>query len=197
RWLFEKANIMHRDISRNNLMYRRIDGKVYGVLNDFDLSVVLGNEPRSTSKQRTGTEPYMAIDLLETDPPPPHVFRFDLESLFYVLVYVVCQYHQGKKIENPPFDDWDHLPTRALRSERREFLADPMTVPPTSNFTALRKLIVLLHKMFRDGYNARTDANTLAILDSVPTTFHEDTLEDHITFDKFDKILVSNLPSST
>ncbi|KAJ7301592.1 hypothetical protein DFH08DRAFT_978613 [Mycena albidolilacea] len=74
QWLFEKANIMHRDISRNNLMYRRIDGTVYGIWNGFDLSVVLGNEPRSTSKQRTGTEPYMAIDLLETDPPPPMFF---------------------------------------------------------------------------------------------------------------------------
>ncbi|KAJ6572696.1 hypothetical protein DFH09DRAFT_891427, partial [Mycena vulgaris] len=58
--------IMHRDISRNNLMHRRIGGKIYGVLNDFDLSVVMGKEPRSTSKQRTGTEPYMAMDLLET-----------------------------------------------------------------------------------------------------------------------------------
>jgi hypothetical protein len=139
----------------------------------------------------------MAIDLLETDPPPPHVFRFDLESLFYVLVYVVCQYHQGKKIENPPFDNWDHLPTSVLLLTKRTFLMDAMTVSPTSNFTALRKLTVLLHKMIRDGYNARTDANTLAILDSAPTTFDEDTLGDHITFDKFEKILVDNLPSST
>ncbi|KAJ7287203.1 hypothetical protein C8J57DRAFT_1117037 [Mycena rebaudengoi] len=105
RWLYEKAGIMHRDISLNNLMFRKIDGKIYGVLNDFDLSVLLNNEPRSTSKQRTGTEPYMAVDLLVTGRrPPPHLCRFDLESLFYVLAYVVCQYHHGKKIDNPPFD---------------------------------------------------------------------------------------------
>ncbi|KAJ7770470.1 hypothetical protein B0H16DRAFT_1410652 [Mycena metata] len=71
RWLYENARIMHRDISRNNLMYRRIDGKVYGVLNDFDLSAHLDKESPSTSKQRTGTEPYMAIDLLVNGPPPP------------------------------------------------------------------------------------------------------------------------------
>ncbi|KAJ7723454.1 hypothetical protein DFH07DRAFT_783571 [Mycena maculata] len=29
RWLYEKASIMHRDISRNNLMYHVIDGKIY------------------------------------------------------------------------------------------------------------------------------------------------------------------------
>ena len=77
-------------------MYRRIDGKIYGVLNDFDLSVLRDKEPRSTSKQRTGTEPYMAVDLLVTGPPPPHLYRLDVESLFYVIAYVVCQYHEGK-----------------------------------------------------------------------------------------------------
>ncbi|KAJ7867629.1 hypothetical protein B0H13DRAFT_1636056, partial [Mycena leptocephala] len=197
RWLYEKVGIVHRDISRNNLMYRRIDGKVYGVLNDFDLSVHLGKEPRWTSNQRTGTEPYMAMDLLVTGPPLPHRYRFDLESLFYVFAYVVCQYHEGKKIDDPPFDAWDHLPTTALFPKKRQFLADTMTVSPTSKFTALRKLAVLLHKMFRDAYNAltRTDANTLAILDSAPTTFDEDTLGHHITFDKFEKFLVDNLPS--
>ncbi|KAJ7029047.1 hypothetical protein C8F04DRAFT_963313, partial [Mycena alexandri] len=126
RWLYEKARIMHRDISRNNLMYRRIDGKVYGVLNDFDLSLHLGKEPRSTSKHRTGTEPYMAIDLLVTEPPPPHRYRFDLESFFYVIAYVVCQYHEGKKIDDPPFDAWDHLPTTVLLLKKRQFLADAM-----------------------------------------------------------------------
>ncbi|KAJ7877113.1 hypothetical protein B0H14DRAFT_1690311 [Mycena olivaceomarginata] len=206
RWLYEKVDIMHRDISRNNLMYRRKNGKIYGVLNDFDLSVVIGKEPRSTSKQRTGTEPYMAVDLLVTGPPPPHLCRFDLESLFYVIAYVVCQYHEGKKIDNPPFDAWDHLPTTALRAEKRQFLADAMTVPPTSNFLALRRAILHLHKMFQNAYNARADA-TFATLDLESTTFDDDklglastdfaddTLGDHITFDKFEKILVANLPS--
>ncbi|KAJ7797936.1 hypothetical protein B0H14DRAFT_2530667 [Mycena olivaceomarginata] len=196
RWLYEKAGIMHRDISRNNLMYREIDGKIYGVLNDFDLSVLQDKELRSTSKQRTGTEPYMAGDLLVTGPPPPHLYRFDLESLFYVLAYVVCQYHDGKKIDNPPFDAWDHLPTTALRAKKSQFLLADM-VPPTSNFLALEALTLLLHEMFGDAYNARKKANTLARLGLASTPFEDDTLGDHITFDKFEKILVANLPPLT
>jgi hypothetical protein len=178
-------------------MYRRINGKVYGVLNDFDLSVHLGKEPPSTSKQRTGTVPYMAMDLLVTGPPPPHRYRFDLESLFYVFAYVVCQYHEGKKIDDPPFDAWDHLPTTVLLLKKRQFLADAMTVPPTSNFLALQRLILLLHEMFSDAYDARKTADTLAMLGSASTTFENDTLGDHITFDNFEKILVANLPSLT
>ncbi|KAJ7445440.1 hypothetical protein FB451DRAFT_1148766 [Mycena latifolia] len=177
RWLYEKAGIMHRDISRNNLMYRKIAGEVYGVLNDFDLSVLLANEPRSTSNQRTGTEPYMALDLLVTGPPPPHIYRFDLESLFYVIAYVVCQYHDGKKIDNPPFDAWDHL-----------FLAEPIP-NPTSTFLSFNNLNIALRRIFHTGYNARADAKE----DVLP--FDDITLGDNIDFDKFEAILVTNLPS--
>ncbi|KAJ7863973.1 hypothetical protein B0H14DRAFT_3862677 [Mycena olivaceomarginata] len=48
-----------------------------------------------------------------------------------------------------------------------------------------------------EAYNARTKAQTLALLDSASTTSENDTLGDHITFDKFEKILVANLPSWT
>ncbi|KAJ7104387.1 hypothetical protein B0H15DRAFT_23253 [Mycena belliarum] len=84
RSLYEKAGIMHCDIdiSRDNLMYRKISGKVYGVLTDSDLFVLLANEPCWMSKQRIGTEPYMAVELLVTGPPPPHIY---LESLFMSL----------------------------------------------------------------------------------------------------------------
>ncbi|KAJ7229554.1 hypothetical protein B0H12DRAFT_992912, partial [Mycena haematopus] len=103
-WLYEHPRIMHCDISLNNLMYREIAGKIYGVLNDFDLSVVLSGDFGSTSKQRTGTVP--ALDLLEPGPPPPHLYRFDLESLFYVMVIASCSYEDGEEIENPPFESW-------------------------------------------------------------------------------------------
>ncbi|KAJ7331556.1 hypothetical protein DFH08DRAFT_966540 [Mycena albidolilacea] len=40
RWLFEIGKVMHRDISLGNLMYRTKNGKIFGVLNDFDLSLL-------------------------------------------------------------------------------------------------------------------------------------------------------------
>jgi hypothetical protein len=171
-------------------MYRVIDGKIYGVLNDFDLSV-LNNGPHSTSN------PYMVMDLLvPTGPPPPHLCRFDLESLFYVSVYVVCQYHNGKKIDDPPFDQWDHLHTTGLRAAKIQFLTDSMNVPPTPNFLAFRNLILFLKEIFIEGYNARRKADMYASL-GVDDTFDNITLGNHITFDKFEMILVANLPSQT
>ncbi|KAJ7129132.1 hypothetical protein C8R44DRAFT_541131, partial [Mycena epipterygia] len=69
RWLYEEAKILHRDISINNLTYHVETGKIFGVLNDYDLSVVLSASPRSTSRQPTGTKPFMSRDLLVPGPP--------------------------------------------------------------------------------------------------------------------------------
>jgi hypothetical protein len=46
-------------------------------------------------KTRTGTKPFMAaIDLLGK-PTDMHRYRHDLESLFYVIVYVTSRYDRG------------------------------------------------------------------------------------------------------
>ena len=45
------------------MMYRKKDGKIFGVLNDYDLAIFKSNNTPS-SRNRTGTRPFMAIDLL-------------------------------------------------------------------------------------------------------------------------------------
>ena len=80
---------MHRDISHSNVMYRTLqNGKVVGVLNDFDLASVVSEEnPKIlTSTRHIGTKPFMAIDLL-SDEPVTHLYRHDLESLLWVMVW--------------------------------------------------------------------------------------------------------------
>ncbi|KAF8156125.1 hypothetical protein B0H34DRAFT_618675, partial [Crassisporium funariophilum] len=82
------AKVLH---SENNLMFKRGDaGTVKGILNDWDMAsyVEANNEiPLSTATHRTGTIPFMACDLLADDDPPPHLFRHDLESFYYILVW--------------------------------------------------------------------------------------------------------------
>ncbi|KAJ7225847.1 hypothetical protein GGX14DRAFT_348735 [Mycena pura] len=109
RWLCEDVKIMHRDISINNLMVRYKNGLRYGVLNDLDLVIEMNTDLLPTSKQRTGTKPFMARDLLCDNlqgNPTPHLYRYDLESLFYVLVFLTTHYDNGEEIQSPPFGDW-------------------------------------------------------------------------------------------
>ncbi|PCH43915.1 hypothetical protein WOLCODRAFT_138673 [Wolfiporia cocos MD-104 SS10] len=180
-WVYKASNILHRDISKNNVMFYRRDGKPYGVLCDWDqampvdteaelkddqedepaapessdtkssssskksqsptvpahtvpapapehvllarkcITEALGpkgaelpakhepgtQEPPSAHAQpettrvarrpeplghRTGTGPFMAIDLLTRGPRPLHRYRHDLESFFFLLAYVCAAF---------------------------------------------------------------------------------------------------------
>ena len=91
-----KDGIKHRDISISNLMCRRLeDGKIQGVLNDWDVASTSHTESDSDhTNMRTGTMPFMSIDLHQ-HPPPVHMERFEYESLFYVLYWICLSYSDG------------------------------------------------------------------------------------------------------
>jgi hypothetical protein len=84
---YATGNVFHRDLSENNLMFKRDahSNSEKGVVNDWDVASHLddkGEVPTSTARHRTGTIPFMACDLL-VDEPPVHIYRHDLESFFY------------------------------------------------------------------------------------------------------------------
>ncbi len=88
RSLLLKANILHRDISENNIIITNKDETGFsGMLIDLDLAKVLGNG-RSGARHQTGTMEFMAIEvLLGID----HTYRHDLESFFYVLIWLCAR----------------------------------------------------------------------------------------------------------
>jgi hypothetical protein len=84
------------------MLYWDEDGKVKGVLHDWDTAVYKHNMDRddtTTVYHRTGTSPFMAIDLISPDRPaaPRHAFRHELESMFYILVWAALHYDLTKK----------------------------------------------------------------------------------------------------
>jgi hypothetical protein len=171
-------------------MFHRSDGKLYGVLNDFDLAVRLNESPRSTSKQRTGTKPYMALDLLVAD-PPVHIYRHDLESFLYVLVFLTCQ------IEGSPLAEWKRQGMRQLYLEKSTVLSTQPFPPIKDEFKNFDKFLVWVTSMrtlFRDGINKRAGHADLILLAGAkkvlpPPPFKEATFDDLVTFDTFEAIL--------
>ncbi|KAF8495044.1 hypothetical protein BU17DRAFT_59516, partial [Hysterangium stoloniferum] len=92
--------ILHRDISLGNLMFRREKDEIFGVLNDFDMACYVdGTENHPESKQRTGTWPFMSIDLMDPSSPVKHLYRHDLESFFHVLMFFTAHHQNGKEID--------------------------------------------------------------------------------------------------
>jgi hypothetical protein len=81
--------IHHGDISLNNLMYDTSEtNDPVGIVNDFDLATWVDHS--ATNGDRTGTIPFMAIDLLDggLDDRIPRLYRHDMESFVWVLAHI-------------------------------------------------------------------------------------------------------------
>jgi hypothetical protein len=93
RSLYCEGRILHRDISENNLIITdtKQEGDPRGTLIDLDLAKGLDGGP-SGARHRTGTMEFMAIEVLEGR---PHTYRHDMESLFYVFLWVIIRHSQG------------------------------------------------------------------------------------------------------
>ena len=146
-----------------------IKGKVYGVLADYDLAswkVSLTSDYTKTSQQRTGTPPFMAAGLLDgTD--ALHLYRHDVESLFYIMVILTTHY----EIEGPkkgrgggvrmrggelPFERWFDEPSyENLASFKRTFLSKYKDFDPSPTFEDFRDWLLELHASFTSGFQAQ------------------------------------------
>lgn len=85
-WVFQYARIIHRDISFGNLMVSTVNGRTYGVLNDFDLATYVDQVGHPTSNHRTGTRcAYLIIVYSFTNVIPGllSLLIFDVDNCAY------------------------------------------------------------------------------------------------------------------
>ncbi|KAL2175530.1 uncharacterized protein P884DRAFT_286564 [Thermothelomyces heterothallicus CBS 202.75] len=112
--LRQKAGLLHRDISLNNLM---IDKDNRGFLIDLDLAIDERRVGTSGAKGKTGTWAFMAVGALRGE---QHSFMHDLESFFWVLFWICIHFDGPKKVRVVRrFDKWNYVDT----DERAEELA--------------------------------------------------------------------------
>ncbi|KAI8947232.1 hypothetical protein F4801DRAFT_605651 [Xylaria longipes] len=87
--LYMDGNILHRDISANNTIITNSDTAdgFKGMLIDLDLAKLLYNSPTEV-RQQTSTMQFIAIEVLRRK---IHTYRHDLESFFYVLLWMCAR----------------------------------------------------------------------------------------------------------
>jgi len=133
--LTSEKGILHRDISIGNVMFRVDEGgKKRGVLRDWDLALVEdheGHQSRGPDTRRTGTVPFMAIDLLN-GADQTHFARHDVESTLWLLVFVTSEY-EGGSMKNP-FNRWERLTMIDLAESKGYFLHEPHRYTPTRRY---------------------------------------------------------------
>jgi Fungal protein kinase len=110
--LLEDGRILHRDISKNNIIITEAatDRDPKGMLIDLDLAKELDSVP-SRASHRTGTMQFMAIEVLQGK---GHTYRHDLESFFYVLIWM-CIRHGYDYMDNGQASKKGLLATSRLR----------------------------------------------------------------------------------
>ena len=180
--------------------------KVYGVLTDYDLSswtASLTPDYTKTSQQRTGTPPFMAHELLDgTD--TLHLYRHDVESLFYIMVILATQYEirtpkKGEKggvrmrqgLKRLPYQAWFDEPSyKALGSFKHTFLSGFEVLELSPAFKDLGDWLDGLRLSFRRGIRSKQiykeDLMHLPQLGEAPGNevipFDDETLAGHVCY---------------
>ena len=139
--------------------------KAYGVLTDYDLSSL--TDATETSQQPTGTTPYMAQELLRGR-SPLHLYRHDLESLFYIMLLITARH----TIETPegesqprvvmrrsrrlPYQNWfDELRYDVLGLRKRAFLSDIEPIELSPVFKDFLPWLKGLQHCFSNGFKCK------------------------------------------
>ncbi|KAJ3820986.1 protein kinase [Lentinula raphanica] len=141
-WVYTYPKILHRDISDGNIMFREEEGKIYGVLNDWDLALLDPETEKSpTSKFRTGTKPFLAHEQHDFNWTGPHRYRHDMESMFYVILFQSCLYSGPRATlstepiwDNHHIEEWHQEDDFELWNKKQGLINNAKWKPPVQDF---------------------------------------------------------------
>ena len=177
REVYIKAKILHRDINPENLMVKvDADGTYHPFLIDFDFAKhmdedvakgmdkdVFMNMDQDASKghinsHRTMSTPFLAVDLL-CNPPPPTLYRHDLESFVWCLWWIAVSYLNGEQILTQALQGWYNGNWVDLQNYKRGSLraASVEVTPLTQNMKSAGPIIKRLVEHFGTAYTETLD----------------------------------------
>ena len=144
--------------------------RVHGVLTDYDLSSWVRDLRTRPSPQHTGTLPYMVHELL-IGTRATHLYRHDLESLFYIML-LLCGRHtlgymQGKDTRGPPrvvmrgedrpYQDWfDQQNYITLGNLKGDFFSRSQPIKLSPSFGDFHSWLSNLQSKFARGFSLKT-----------------------------------------
>ena len=105
------------------MMFKETDGEIRGYLIDWDLASLADRD--SHNLDRTGTIPFMALDLLESvvpgRAPVLHAYAHDAEAVCWVTLWLGVQYAAGRRVEYS-FEGWEMVDAVTCFKEKHSIL---------------------------------------------------------------------------
>ncbi|KAI9065675.1 hypothetical protein FKP32DRAFT_1674509 [Trametes sanguinea] len=181
--LFHRAGILHRDVSAYNIMWQPPESPdsqpVSGnfVLCDFDLAVNLGSDNPSSSSEtsrvataphRTGTLPFLALELLKND-GTPHRLYHDYESLFWVVLWCAMKVdYRDKNADRAAIDKilhgWQSTDSNRIYYKKRKVLETRCQgLPLSQRFKSSMRTTFLLESLSSLLDRAQVDGRDMQI----------------------------------
>ncbi len=128
-----KTNRTNNEVSEQYFVHSKLQTpefnkaqSIRGILNDLDMALMLREDgtidyDSGHHHHFSGTRPFMALDLLRprsSTEPTVHLYRHDLESFFYILVWAAARYKYstGAMITVRELDDWSGKDALVLKS---------------------------------------------------------------------------------
>ncbi|KAJ1896266.1 hypothetical protein LPJ81_004780, partial [Coemansia sp. IMI 209127] len=177
--IFKNCGILHRDISPNNMLFRRFgDNTVQGILIDFDCAKDFSIEKSERRPERTGTYPYMSINNLDPRSAVEHTQLDDWESLIYVLCWLGAtgiNYDDGQEHDRDaslPINYWQGDNPQDVAVHKRNHLQSELGLEMNilsrflkpDEYSDLSTLIGMLHSsLFFNGELSFLSQGTLSI----------------------------------
>ncbi|KAI9600960.1 hypothetical protein H4Q26_000754 [Puccinia striiformis f. sp. tritici PST-130] len=120
-----EAGYLHRDISINNLMVndQAVDRHYRSFLIDLDVAIPNSASKDDVSHARTGTKVFMSVGLLRG--VNPHTYADDIESFFWVLVWICIHHPKDQRKDVSRFALWNQQGPWELAGIKNEFLLFP------------------------------------------------------------------------
>ncbi|KAG2127931.1 uncharacterized protein EDB93DRAFT_1340893 [Suillus bovinus] len=175
-----KGGVLHRDVSPSNLMGYRLRGQFFGVLNDYDLSSFKRNGP--SGLERTGTVPFMAVNLLTPKAiagEVEHVYAHDAESFIWVLTWICLRYEDGKLLsKNRPLEEWLRVDASTCAEKKSHFWSNGLGARPSVSHEAswdlVQRCFLGIHSLYTPlGYRKLADQPAFELLLERPMLEHE------------------------
>jgi serine/threonine protein kinase len=154
--LYKKGFILHRDISLRNVHFCTIENEA--VLNDFD-HATYGEERKAKHTSRTGTRPFIALDILQA-PGAYHQVHHDIESLYWVMCWLVlCFPSSGEEVIPPTLRSWCFNSYQEIHAQKTTFLRNrfPAHLVP-SRFESMKAILVYITIIMDRSQMARSEA---------------------------------------
>lgn len=182
-------------------------GVVWLILNDFDVATRVGDKglpvAGNSSRHRTGTLPFMSLDILQNLRTSTHYLRHDLEGVFWVALWCLVKFPRSKNsteenTRRKALLDWEKGGLTAICNRKLSLLTEGSTlavIPLTPEMQPhYRSWIMLFAEVLSSAYSTLNTMNRMHItrglapwnshLEKMESAFVPETIDNGVTCEK-------------